>query len=57
MNIELLYSAAGAGVGAAGSVWFVFRIMLSAMKEDIKEADKKADTAHRRLDNHLQSHQ
>lgn len=56
MNIEFIASAIGAGVGASGSVFVVFRVLLSAMKEDIGEAKKTADQAHKRLDRHLEAH-
>jgi hypothetical protein len=54
--VELLYSAIGAGVGASGSVFIVFKILMSALKEDINEVKHSADQAHQRLDRHLDTH-
>lgn len=41
MNVDLIASAVSAGVGAASSVFIVFRVLMAGMKEDIVEAKKK----------------
>lgn len=56
LSVDVFYSAVGAGVGAAGSVFVVFRVFMAAMKEDIHEVKETANKAHARLDRHLESH-
>ena len=54
MTADLIYSAIGASVGAGSSVFFVFRILLSAIKDDIRETKITAHMAHTRIDRILE---
>lgn len=56
MAYEIIVLAGAAAAGSAGSVWAVFRIMVAAIKEDVREAKETAGQAHQRLDRHLESH-
>lgn len=55
MSADLIASAIGAGIGAASSVFIVFRVLMAALKEDINEAKRSAAQAHRRIDRHIES--
>ena len=56
MTPELLASFAGAGVGSAGAVWFVFRVMVAAIRDDVNDVKVSVRDSHLRIDKHLEGH-